>query len=395
MNSNLNLKKLRESLFSEIENLKEEAFYINDYIAENPELGYREYKASSLLTEKLNNHNFTIERNLSGIETAFRASYNFTEDGPTIAFLCEYDALPDIGHGCGHNMIAAMSTGAGIALSKLNIKGGRIEVIGCPAEETGGAKVQMTEAGVFDNVDCAMLLHPSNINQVYSTTLAIKALQFNFHGQTAHAAGAPEKGINALDGVIQFFNGINALREHLRDDARIHGIITNGGEAANIVPDEAEAQFYFRARDKKYLQEIIKKVEKTARGAALMTGSRVEWKEYENANDDLKPNRALADIFEQSMKEIGISEIEPAAHHSGSSDMGNVSHVIPVIHPYINLGSELTGHTRELAEKTTTSEGHTVLIDGIKSLALTGLKIYSDRKKLEKIKQEFKKTCSD
>src|SRR6056297_363784 len=395
MSKNSDLKELRKSLFYEIENIKEEIFYINDYIAENPELGYREYKAASLLTEKLSQHGFKIENNLSGIDTAFRASYNFNEDGPTIAFLCEYDALPEIGHGCGHNMIAAMSAGAGITLSKLDIKAGRVEVIGCPAEETGGAKVQMTEAGVFDSVDCALLLHPSNINQVYSTTLAIKAIQFNFHGQTAHAAGAPEKGINALDGVIQFFNGINALREHLRDDARIHGIITNGGKAANIVPDESEAQFYFRARDKKYLQEIIKKAENTARGAALMTGCRVEWKEYENANDDLKPNRVLADIFEQSMKEIGINEIEPAANHSGSSDMGNVSHVMPVIHPYINLDSELAGHTRELAEKTTTKEGHAVLIDGIKALALTGLKIYGDRQKLEKIKKEFKKTYSN
>lgn len=393
------LSSQEEKLIQIILDLKKEITALSDFIAKNPELGYQEFKASNKLKKILAKNNFKIEENLAGIETAFRASYNFRPEinkaktGLKIAFLCEYDALPEIGHGCGHNMIAAMSTGAGIALSKLKIEIGEIQVIGCPAEETGGAKVQLSQAGIFSDLDAVMLLHPADQNQVFATTLAIKAIQFNFHGKTAHAAAAPEKGINALSAVIQLFNGLNALREHLRDDARLHGIISNGGEAANIVPDEAEAKFYFRARDKKYLMEIVEKAQNIAQGAALMTGCTLDYQEYENSNDNLKPNRLLADIFKEKMIAIGIKDIKGPENHSGSSDMGNVSHIAPAIHPYIKLG-DFTGHTRELRDATLSSQGHQVLIKGVQSLALTALALFNNPESAAAVRHEFEKQNS-
>ncbi|HBS60156.1 MAG TPA: amidohydrolase, partial [Firmicutes bacterium] len=208
---------------------------------------------------------------------------------------CEYDALPDIGHGCGHNMIGVMGAGAGVGLSTvLTRAGGKITVLGTPAEETSGAKVAMTEQGIFTGIDVAMMLHPDGVSYASGSSLAMEAVQFAFRGKASHAAAAPEKGINALQGVIQTFNGIGALREHLASDVRIHGIITQGGAAPNIVPDYAAARFYVRAGRRRELAEVMEKVKNCARGAALMTGATLEISAYEHAYADMNTNKALA-----------------------------------------------------------------------------------------------------
>ena len=252
---------MKDILLQEGQKLHAKMCEINDYIYANPELGNEEFKSSSKLIAFLEEHNFTVEKGLLGIETSFRAIYDSKKPGATIGYLCEYDALPEIGHGCGHNMIGVMSSAAGIALSKvIDEIGGKIIVYGSPAEETNGAKVVFAEEGIFDELDVAMLVHPSDVNMKSGTTQALYPLEFRYKGKTAHAASCPQNGVNALNSVIQLFNGIDALRQHVTPDVRMHGIIVKGGVAANIVPDEATAQFYFRADKKETLDDLLIKV---------------------------------------------------------------------------------------------------------------------------------------
>jgi amidohydrolase len=370
----------------------EELFEAAKKMYENPEMGFEEVKASQWLTEILEKAGFEVKRGIAGLKTAFKATCDLGGRGPNIAFLCEYDALPGIGHGCGHNLIGPSSIGAAIALSKVQGLSGKITVLGCPAEETGGAKVILVEKGVFEDVDIAMMVHPSTHVQVYSTSYAIDAIEFTYHGQTSHAAAAPELGINALDAVIQLFNGINALRQHLKDDIRIHGIINKGGLAPNIVPDLASARFYFRAKDRKYLNEMFQKILKIAEGAALMTGAKMEWKNYELSNDNLAPNKRLAELFKANLIEEGITDIEPPQDGKGSTDMGNVSHVVPAIHPYLPLAPKdsVRPHSVELADATISPSGKEELYKAALTLACTGFDILNNEKIYREIKEEFK-----
>lgn len=379
----------KDIILNNLEEIKDDLINLNDRIGKNPELGFKEYKAVKWLTDYLASHSFKIKKPIGGLETAFKAEYDFDEPGPVIAYLCEYDALPNIGHGCGHNMIGVISVGAAVALSKSEDLKGNIQVIGCPGEEVGGGKVTLVEKGVFDEVDAAMMVHPSNENRTYSTSLAIEAIKFTFHGQTAHAAAAPEKGVNALDGVIQLFNGINAIREHLKDDVRIHGIISKGGESPNVVPDLAEVKFYFRARQKDYLKEVVEKGKNIARGAAQMTGCEVEWSNFENSNDNLNPSEKMAATYKKNLKLAGVNNIAEPEESLGSTDMGNVSQVVPSIHPYIKIGDELTGHTVEFRDATMSKRGHQALIKAAQALALTGYDILKDNELLEEIVEEF------
>ncbi|HOO33418.1 MAG TPA: M20 family metallopeptidase [Thermotogota bacterium] len=370
----------------------DELFGIAKKMYENPEMGFKEFKAAQWLTEKLEKEGFEVKREIAGLETAFSAEYDLGGKGPNIAFLCEYDALPGIGHGCGHNLIGPSSLGAAIALSKVGGLSGKITVLGCPAEETGGAKVILVEKGLFDEVDVAMMVHPATRTQVYTTSYAIDAIEFTYHGQTSHAAAAPELGINALDAVIQLFNGINALRQHLKDDVRIHGIISDGGKTPNVVPDLASARFYFRAKDRKYLNEMFQKILKIAEGAALMTGAKMEWRNYELSNDNLAPNRRLAELFEANLIEQGITDIEPPQEGKGSTDMGNVSHVVPAIHPYLPLAPKdsVRPHSIELAEATVSANGKDELYKAALILACTGYDILNDEEVFEEILAEFR-----
>lgn len=364
---------MKSILFEKGKEMHKELCEISDFIYQNPELGNEEYKAVEKLTSFLQEHNFEIETEFLGIKTAFRATYDSNKEGPTIGYLCEYDALPEIGHGCGHNMIGAMSAGAGIILSKvLNEIGGKIIVYGTPAEETNGAKVIFAEQGVFDELDVAMMVHPSDKTIESGTSMALYPLQFTYTGKTAHAASCPQEGINALNSVIQLFNGIDALRQHVTPDVRIHGIITNGGVAANIVPDKAVAQFYFRASTKEILDDVLVKAKNIAQGAALMTGSKLEITRYELPNDNLKTNKRLSEAFSENLRKLGVKDIYEAKD-TGSSDIGNVSHKTPTIHPYIGISNcNVTGHSVNMADATITPFAHERLLIGTLALAYTG-----------------------
>ncbi len=364
---------MKEILFNEGQKIKDRLAELSEYIYHNPELGNQEFKAVEILTSFLEEHHFTVEREFLNIKTAFRATFDSKKEGPTIGYLCEYDALPEIGHGCGHNMIGPMSAGAGVLLSKiLDEVGGRIVVYGTPAEETDGAKVILAENGVFDELDVAMMAHPASETIRSGDTIALYPLQFTYKGKTAHAAASPHEGINALNSVIQLFNGIDALRQHVTPDVRMHGIITNGGVAANIVPDEAVAQFYFRAATKEILEDVVEKVKKIAEGAALMTGATLSMERYELPYDNLVTNENLSEAFNENLRMLGITEIKEKKS-AGSSDIGNVSHITPTIHPYIGISDcYITGHSRALADATITPLGHERLLVGTLALAYTG-----------------------
>lgn len=374
---------MKDILFQEVQNIKDRLVEISEYMYHNPELGNKEFKSVEQLTSLLEEHNFKVEKEFLGIKTAFRAVYDSNKPGLTVGYLCEYDALPEIGHGCGHNMIGTMSAGAGIILSKiLDQVGGRIIVYGTPAEETDGAKVIFAEQGVFEELDAAMILHPSDKTSKSGTSMALYPLQFTYKGRTAHAASCPQDGINALNSVIQLFNGIDALRQHVTPDVRMHGIITQGGVAANIVPDEAVAQFYFRAAKKETVMELLEKVKKIAEGAALMTGATLEMERYELPYDNLVTHENLSDAFTENLKALGITEFEEDKTF-GSSDIGNVSHIVPTIHPTIGISNcNIISHSREMADATISDLGHERLIIGVLALAYTGYDVLSNKVEL-------------
>jgi len=381
---------MKDQIIKQVQSIKEKLWEINDYIYNNPELGNEEFKAVEKLTSLLSEHHFKIENGIANRKTAFKAVYNSNIKGPTIAFLCEYDALPEIGHGCGHDMIGTISIGAAIGLSKvLGEIGGKIEVYGTPAEETNGAKSDMVNQGVFDDVDVAMMMHPYGKTCRSGPALAMEALQFEFTGKSSHAASSPEKGINALDAVILMFNGVNAIRQHVTSDVRIHGIISEGGKAANIVPGRAVAKFYIRALKKSYLKEVIQKVKNIASGAALMTGTSLAVSLYESPFDDMNTNENLSESFNDNLRILGITDINPS-ENIGSLDMGNVSYVVPSIHPLLGIGNpNLNLHTQEMAKATITDKAHNALIIGATALALTGYDVITNRELLSKIKIEF------
>lgn len=367
------------------ESLKERLVEMNRYIHDHPELGNQEYEAVKVLTTFLREHDFEVKCPVAGLDTAFEAVYDSKKPGLSVAYLCEYDALPELGHGCGHNMIGVMSAGAGVALSKvIDEIGGKVYVFGTPAEETNGAKVMMTDAGLFNEMDAVMMVHPSGFTTESGTSLAMEALQFDYTGRPAHAAAAPEKGINALNAVIQLFNGIDALRQHVTPDVRMHGIITNGGVAANIVPEHATAQFYIRAATKEYLAVVKEKVLGIANGAALMTGATLEVSNYEISYDDLKTNELLSETFNANIRSLGIETIKKPSKSTGSVDIGNISNVCPTIHPYIGIADcEITGHSQQMVDATVTDLAHDRLVTATTALAYTGYDVLAGTIKLK------------
>lgn len=383
---------MKKDIKNFLQEIKEELIQLSDYILENPELGFEEHKSSKALIEFVEDYGFNVEKNFLGFETAFKATYESEKEGPTICYLAEYDALPDIGHGCGHNMIGTAGVAAGIALKQVIDKvGGKIIILGTPAEETNGVKVDMVNAGVFKDIDVAMMVHPSLNSNESGSSLAMCPLKVIFRGKPAHAASMPDRGINALDACIQTFNGINAMREHILPTSRIHGIITEGGVAVNIVPERAVAIFSIRSPDTEYRSVLKDKVISCAKGAAEMTGAQVEIIESGNAYDSMITNKRLSKIYMENFNSTG-AEIEPERKAVGSLDMGNVSQVCPSIHPYFGIfGSEekFPAHTEGFRDATKTKAAYESMMNAIYALATTGLDIIGDKELLDEIKKEF------
>ncbi len=386
--------ELREFVLQAVEENQETYLTTSHRIHERPEIGNEEYFASETLTALLINNGFDVEKAVAGHETSFVATKASCKEGPTIGFLAEYDALPGLGHACGHNIIGTASVAAGISLSEvLHETGGKVVVFGTPAEEggpNGSAKGSFVKSGLLEGVDVCMMIHPYNKNTRSGNSLAVDPLDFEFTGRSAHAAASPEQGINALDSVIQLFNGVNALRQHTTDDIRIHGIITHGGDAPNIVPDYAKARFYIRAATRERCTEVTKKVRAIAEGAALATGAELNVIKIQNEVDNFKLNDSLDALFQEQVESLGAPFDRVNNKGLGSTDAGNMSQVVPTIHPFLKIGAEdLVVHTDAFREAAKSKEGDEALLLGAKSLALTGLLLLMEPDRLNKIKAEF------
>jgi len=384
-------EKLDEYIY---ENL-EEIVAISDWIAEHPELGHQEYEASRVLCEALEKENFTVGRPYAEHATAFNAFFKNGEgDAPTIGFLAQYDALPEVGHGCGHNMCGPISVLAARALKHVleekNIPA-KIRVIGTPAEETTGEKVPMAKAGLFDDCDLVLMAHPeSGSSFIGINSLAVDPYEFTFIGKSAHAAASPWEGKNALNGLQLFLHAVDMLRQHIRPEARMHGIITEGGAAPNIVPSKAAARLLIRAPWRGYLDEIVEKVFDCARGAAMATQTEVSWSKCGYSMDNVLPNptgkRMLKEIME---KEVG----EPINDHpslTGSTDMGAISWRVPTLELLICVSEqEIAPHTADFAQACRGDRAKSALCKAARGLARAGLKTILDETLRKKMKEDL------
>jgi len=361
-------------------------------IHDNPELGYQEVKAAAWLVEFLERQGFKVERALAGVDTAFRGTLE-TGDGPTIAILCEYDALPGIGHACGHNVIAAAGVGAGAALAAIRerLPKGRVEVIGTPAEEGGGGKVKLIKGGVFKNVDAAMMIHGFDRWIMHQDLLGIVRTGFEFTGKAAHASADPWEGVNALDAVIQTFNNVSMLRQQIRPESRIHGIITSGGAAANIIPEFAAATFYVRAADLDYMWALQKRVVACAEGAAKATGCAVKVSpQPDNVYEPMKRNATLLELFRANAKTLGVAEAPESRERMGSSDVGNVSQVIPAIQPMVQIAAEGTPiHSRDFEQAAVKPLARDGMLAAAKIMAMTTCDLLANPAVVKDARREF------
>jgi len=365
---------------------------IGTMLYKNPEISEKEYKSCKLIVDFMEMEGFSVEKNFCEIETAFKAVYKGKKSGEKIAFLCEYDALPNIGHGCGHNLISSMSILASLGLkSVIDEIGGEIHVFGTPAEETNGAKVKMTELKVFEDMSIAMMTHPNNKTVSSGTSLALCPIQFEFFGKTSHAAKEPEKGINALEAVVSTYTNINSLRQYLPDDVRIHGIIDNGGMVANVIPDYASCKFYARAAKRDTVEKVIEKMKNCAKAASLSVGAKLQFNHYELSYDDMITNNTLSQVFNSNLLEAGEPFIIPVQESFGSIDMGNVSYQVPSIHPWINIGCEdAIVHSKEFAESTQTENAKFAVMRASLAMAYTSYDVLTNSDLLKNIKEEFK-----
>ncbi|WP_243115008.1 M20 family metallopeptidase [Paraclostridium sordellii] len=330
------------------------------------------------------------------MDTAFRAELG-DNNGPTIAFLAEYDALPGYGenkepaHACGHNWIAASTLGSCMVLSKLKEKfKGKIVLIGTPAEESIGGKCDLVKSGVFDDIDVCYQMHIEAFNNINCKALAMDSIEFTFKGVAAHAASHPHMGVNALDAVQLTFAGINALRQHVKSDVRIHGIVSDGGEAANIVPEKASCKFYIRASERSYLNEVTKKVINCAKGAELMTGAKLTYRNFENPFDNIINNKVLQDITKNNLIEVGITDIlEGKDGPVGSTDIGNVSQVCPTMYTEIalDINPMVYVHEKEFLNYANSKEAYDKLHKSVKAMVGCALEIYLENGLLDEIKK--------
>lgn len=386
---------IRGNIINEIDSKKEEYINISHAIHEHPEIGNEEVFASELLTKTLKEADFTIEKAVAGHPTSFIARKRSTKkDGPTIGFLAEYDALAGLGHGCGHNIIGTLSVAAAIALShELDEVGGEVVVLGTPAEEggdNGSAKASFVKHNLLEGIDACLQIHPGSKNKVTGNSLANIPLDFEYFGKPAHASGAPERGINALDSVILLFNGIGALRQHVTTDVRIHGIITDGGYAPNIIPEYAKARFYIRANTIQAARKVVDRVKNIAEGAALATGATLKVTPFQNEVDNQLINNKFDELFVEVSRTLGLEVSTEVEKGVGSSDVGNISQVVPTIQPSIKIGDNLLGHSPEFRDAAISKEGDEALIVGAKALSLTALTLLTDEARLNEIKHEFK-----
>ena len=357
---------------------------------DHPEIGNQEFETMALLSNYLEEKGFDVKRAVV-VPTDFIAEYKTNKTGPKIAFMCEYDALPEVGHGCGHNLIAGIGIAAGVALKEIaDTIGGTIQVIGTPAEENFGGKVSLSEAGIFDDVDVALMVHPGNQNGVGSKSQALNPLKFEFFGKNAHGCH-PQVGKSALDAAVLSYLNINLLRQFVEPGTHIHGIIKNGGEAANVIPGYASLEYYFRAPTMKYAKYVSQRAEECVKGACLASGTTYKMSSYECPYDDTLINYTLATMLTEKYQLLGLEDIQPVDEvAAGSTDVGATSYRCPTIQGRIKIcGDEVNGHSKEMAEATISELGTEALKNAAKGIAYVACDLIVDKEKLKIVKDEF------
>lgn len=382
----------REEIINRVDEMAADLFEVSDYVHANPELAHHEFKAQARLVEEFERRGFQVEKGVGGFPTSFTASLPMKEGGPTVAFLAEYDALPDIGHACGHNLICTAALGAAAALQpSMSDLPGNIVVIGTPAEEGGSPPVKgaMLERGVFDGVDVALIAHGRDLTCTGGKYLARTSLELVFRGKASHAATNPEDGISALDAALLTMHGVEILREHVRRDVRVHGIITDGGQAPNVVPERAAIKYSVRALDRPYLDRVVSRVEDCARAGALATGAEVTIQRLGTLENRLNV-QALNERLLENAREAGAERIGPHPPSFGSADFGNITHAMPGATLYIELVPEgISFHTREMAEAAGGEAGHRAVLIGAKAMALTTYDLFANPGLMAQVKREF------
>jgi amidohydrolase len=385
------MQQLKQQVQAEVDRLAPDLLAVSQFLHANPELAYEERQAAELFTDILEQHGFAVTRNVANLPTAFTGEAG--SGAPRIAFLAEYDALPGLGHACGHNLIGTASLGAALAVkSVLDRVAGTAFLVGCPAEEKGGGKIALVEAEVFAGTDAAMLVHPSNRTEMVKLALGMRELTVEFIGKASHAAAAPDQGINALDAAVLAYTGISVMRQQVRSDARIHGIITHGGQAPNIIPEYAAARFYVRALDLVYMDDLFGRVVSCCEAAAQATGCQVKLASAGKDYHPYKPVYGLAEMFQRNLESLGETVDQgPVDRELGSTDVGNVSQVIPTIQPMVQICQrEVACHMVAFAEAAASDIGHRAMFAAAKAMAMTAVDLLTDPAALARVAAEFR-----
>ena len=347
---------------------------LSRWMYDHPEIAFEEYETSAKLAQYLASNGFEVEYPAYGLDTAFAARVG--SRGPEVVICCEIDALPEVGHACGHNVIAAAAIGAGLAVAPLvEDLGIRVTVLGTPAEEAYGGKVDLLNAGAFADAAAAMMIHPANDDVVDKNWLAVTQFDVEFHGRESHASFKPQAGINALDAAVQAYLNISTLRQAIYPTDKIHGVITHGGEIPNVIPAFTSMSWYVRALTKGRLDELYEKVLAAFEGAAIATGCSLEVNQRGHVYTDMVVDPVMADLYAENSAAIGrpmhrMSEYDPAA--TGSTDMANVSYVVPTIHPMLDIGAApAVNHQKDFADHTLVPSGEAAITDGALAMAMT------------------------
>ncbi len=382
----------RTAILERIDELEDELIAVSRSIHANPELAFEEHHAAGLLCDTLEQHGLQTDRGVYTLETAFETKLETRGNGPNAAILAEYDALPGIGHACGHNLIATSALGATLGLQAVAAElPGTLTLLGTPAEEKGGGKELMARAGAFDEVSAAMMIHPAGVNLTSMPCICVAEVEVIYHGRSAHASAMPHRGLNALDGLLLAYQAISNLRQHIRDNERIHGIVTEGGQAPNIVPDRAVGNFYVRAADEKKLAALKPRVQACFEAGAKGSGCEVEvlWANVDYL--DLNTNWPLANCFEKHGEAIGREFLAPdALGGAGSTDMGNISYRVPSIHPMLaSAPPNVVIHHPDFAQWAGSEMGDAAALDGARIMALTAAEYLLSADLQQQVEQSF------
>lgn len=370
----VDVEALKLAVCAEVDRLSDRLLHASHEIHSHPELNFEEHFAHDLLVDQLRSAELDPTAHAYGVETAFEASVG--DEGFNVAVLCEYDALPGIGHACGHNIIATAGLGAGLAAATIaGQAGGRLRIMGTPAEEGGGGKIEMARRGAFEHVDAAMMVHPADADLIAMDCIALQQLHVQFHGKAAHAAAAPWEGRNALDAAVLGYMNVAALRQHIRPTERVHGVISHGGDKANIVPAETAMEWIVRSPTIESLQPLKQRVLTSLESAATACACTVDHQWHTHTYADMIDNGPMVASYVANAARVGRDVVDPAAvgrRVVGSTDMGNVSYLVPSIHPMIKVaGDGVAIHTLEFAEWARSADGDKAVLDGSKAMAMT------------------------